>query len=129
MDMNKSNITTLKINQDERGVLLPYILFIMVIISSFIVTSYDKIAFNIEQEQLIEEQRVIQNIIELSIYDFITVKDELDISSTPSHITFSYKHGYSTVAYYFITETEIQLSIRAISNEGMSHNFRTLLSA
>src|SRR5690625_1756813 len=126
--MIKSKHIILKIKQNENGVLLPYMLFILIIISSFIVVTYDKVIFNLEQEEMIQEQKVIQNLIELSIYDFLNLKDELEISATRNHLTFTYIHGQTEVEYYLKESEQIQIIIRAITNHGVSHNFQTLLN-
>ncbi|MGM8214109.1 hypothetical protein ACLIA0_00885 [Bacillaceae bacterium W0354] len=93
--------------------------------SAFITTAFTHIEFNIKQEAYLKEQTIIQDLIQLSINDFFSMKDEIEITTKQNDLTFTYLTGRTNVSYYLKDENRIHLTINVLLKNGKS--FRTII--
>ncbi|TFB23809.1 hypothetical protein E3U55_03075 [Filobacillus milosensis] len=101
---------------NEKGAVFPYVLIVMIILSSFLLTLYELEQYQLEQTKMLEEQQSLQNIIQIAIHDFDAKQEELLISKDVQLIEFIYQTGQACIEYSLIDDNTIKLKLSITTN-------------
>ncbi|GEL77339.1 hypothetical protein [Tenuibacillus multivorans] len=120
------SITTLLRIHDERGILFPYLLSILILISAFLLLSLDQERYNLQQTKILKEQMTIQNLIQITVHDFNMIKNDLILIEDEQTIEFEYETGHTVVKYQLVNETSIELQIDVYTTQNQTKPFKFL---
>lgn len=124
MDMSIHKFTFIRKNiQNEKGIILPFLLTLLIFISIFITTTLQQIHLYKQYDELMTSFNEVQNLMTIAIDDFSRIKNDLEITDTRKHLTFRYELGDVEIDYFLNSQRKIQLYLKIITNTNQTYNF------
>ncbi|MDQ0158620.1 hypothetical protein [Alkalibacillus salilacus] len=122
--MNKSFITTIyQALKSKRGIIFPYFLVYLLIISTIITTGFLHLAYQKQQVIWSQEQLIIQNLITTAIHDFR--KQLPPITSETKQAHYQYETGKVTINYDAYDKQFVNLHMIVTTNEKIQYEHMT----
>ncbi len=126
MDKRMKNIILFRLKkslQNEKGFVFSYVLVLTLILSAFLLHHMSEQYVQTEHLILSNEQRTIENLIQIAIHDFkdFISKEE----SVKDHVTFTYETGLVTIHFSLEEPETYRLHLEIVTNRGTLYTYKT----